>query len=438
MKHLFKIAFFLAFAVIVKGQELNPGIALVDGQRLTAAQLRQLVASAQILPPFYTDKLAVNAVALGDVLLVYSPASGTYHKISVNDFFTGTNIVLSVLGPAISPYIDPSLINYSNKLTAYSPTTPDLNDTNQASFEVFDVGGTNHFMAGSNLLTSVAQSLFTRPYIWRQVFFPFGLFGTNTFGLNAYGLTTNFPITALTVSNLPTVSVSDTIPYNSGLQGTNTTISIQALYNYFTNVGAIPTYTQARVQFNGNVQTYNITNDANTSTEIIHLQSGGPWIAGLIYAVSVITNGTQNLWAGIQTNTPYYLVPQATNVNFFHVYSNYTSAVNLTNFINITASGSGTLSRANFCPNYTAFNADATPVSVGNSLITGRYDVVFRTPTTTSNYYTSGSVLNSAASQAGWCISVENMITTNSIRIFTYDSGGAATLSRVETLISPE
>src|SRR5689334_9244197 len=60
----------LFLSVSAFASDLNKGITFSDGQRITAAQLHQLVDNATIVPGFYIGKDAESAVAGSDLFLV--------------------------------------------------------------------------------------------------------------------------------------------------------------------------------------------------------------------------------------------------------------------------------------------------------------------------------------------------------------------------------
>ncbi len=101
-----KFFLFLLLSLSVSAQEINPGLTFTDGSRLTAAQLGLLVSQATIQPAFYTDKGSQTNIATTDILLVYSPASGSFHQVSA----------------ALGLYANTLLI------TAQSPGNPSTND----------------------------------------------------------------------------------------------------------------------------------------------------------------------------------------------------------------------------------------------------------------------------------------------------------------------
>ena len=228
---------------------------------------------------------------------------------------------------------------------------------NQPFLLTWGSNGVPYQLSLSNTEKNIASDFGTNlllPYEFSQEFAPWSLYGTNAGFTNAWGYQTNFPITALFLpaTNTPTLTDTDTVPIFSGPQQTNTTASLLSIYEYMTNKNALPPYTIARIQFSGFPASISVSNTANTSQGLIQVATNSfPAAYGPPYAVDIITNGSQAFWTGIQTNTIYYVVPQATNNMWLTVYSNYTdaafSAANYrTNQIPIIATGSGALEHA--------------------------------------------------------------------------------------------
>lgn len=478
MKNILIIfALLLLFARAASAQELTPGITFADGQRLTAAQLAQLVAQAKINPAFYTDKVSQTNVAPTDILLVYSPSSGTFHQVTgaagifgnpsiisgqveypsiaaPDYYFLGydqsNNILFQVNSTNLFGSAGPAIIGGA---TPYVPTQPDflaLNTTNMIQFFIWDTNNALHRISGTNFLYAIAPTLGTNvdvPYAVLRTFKPWTIYGTNSV-TNAFGINTNFPITTVTFTNGTQLNFSDSdqIPINSTPQGTNTTATLGALYGYITNKIALPPYTQARIQFSGNPVLFAISNNANTTFDSIFVTNTGfasspayPALASP-YAVGFCTNGSSFYFNGAQSNTLYYVVPFATNANWMRIFTNYATAVAQTNWLDITAAGAGT-NFMTYCTNFTSLNADVTTVTARTNVLAGIFDVWFRTPSVNNLYYVTGSALNDVAG-SGKFVSIQSsmIITTNEVRIAVADGGsGTSTNSRlVQVLISPQ
>jgi hypothetical protein len=173
-----------------------------------------------------------------------------------------------------------------------------------------------------------------------------------------------------------------------------------------------------------------------------------PAAYGPPYAVDIITNGSQAFWTGIQTNTIYYVVPQATNNMWLTVYSNYTdaafSAANYrTNQIPIIATGNGALDTLLYLTNYTSFNADVIQVITPPTTIrTAVYDVYFRTTSSqTPYYYVTSESMETGTANNGSIVnfSGDNIITTNKFRIATIrDDGSMINSPLIQVLVNPQ
>ena len=156
MKTLITFLLLAVSIAVSQAQDLTAGIVFQDGQRITAAQLGQLVTGATIQPNFYNNKVSQPSVLPTDTLLVYSAASGTFHRVLATGIFTNAYIVSSQpiyasalntndpytflgydttnnslfqisssnLVSSLSPWIAVSSLNFSNTLSNYSPTQP--------------------------------------------------------------------------------------------------------------------------------------------------------------------------------------------------------------------------------------------------------------------------------------------------------------------------
>lgn len=285
------------------------------------------------------------------------------------------------------------------------------------------------------------------------------IYGTNSSGFPAYtnswGFTTNFPIKSLYLTNsypastnTPELVDADSVPINSTQQQTNTTATLGGIYQYLAAKNTLPPYTSARIQFSGYPATITISNDAQTASGLVHVATNSfPTAYGPIYAVSVITNGTQVQVAQFTTNSLLYVVPQPTNNAWLHVYSNYVTAVSGTNWCPVVNSGSGTLNQFLYLTNYTSFNADVIQViTPPTTLRVGIYDVYFRTNTAaTPFYYVTGSVLHNSATApyaqySGTIgLAIDNVVTTNLFRLeTTYGNNVFANYPLVQVLVNPQ
>jgi hypothetical protein len=117
-----------------------------------------------------------------------------------------------------------------------------------------------------------------------------------------------------------------------------------------------------------------VSNSADTANSLIYVPTNY-FFSPNIYAVSVTTNASAVQVTGWQTNTIFYVVPQATNNTCLRVYTNYTTAAAGTGFAavpNASVTGQNTLL---YLTNLTSFNADVIQTATGTSTRTGVYDV---------------------------------------------------------------
>ena len=445
---------------------------IVDGVYMHAANFNNAMQFLQPTPFFITSWPVDSTPLTGDQLLVYSQ-NGAYQRLSVGTLLSsGAPIVLYPSGT-------PS-VNTNDLFSFFSQSQQALNSiafTNLValilSFQNFtNLAADALPISGlsSNALTKVANTNFPslmdwrtngvplavtlgtlenaigsdslyQPYNYDFTFIPYNFYPTNSTP-NPWGLFTNFPITSLQKSgtNLNTLADADTLPINSTTQLTNTTVNLEAIYEYFTNRNALPFYTQARIQFSGVPDTLFITNNADTVNNLIQVTTN-TFTPGLIYAVDVSTNGnTQKFWSTIQSNQVYWVVSKATNNTWVSVFTNFSNAVFGTNSLTITATGSGTQCKMYYLTNFSSFNADETVVTAGNSVITGYYDTWFRTPSSTPFYYTFGTAEQVSASHTViFSIGFDNLITTSMVRTtFMNDLATYVQPNFANILISPQ
>jgi hypothetical protein len=259
------------------------------------------------------------------------------------------------------------------------------------------------------------------PYFNQWLFNPWLFYGnqTNIYGTNAggfplltnnWGATTNFPITGLFMgsTNTQTLTNSDTLPVFASAQKTNTTMTLDALYQYLTNRNALPPYTVARIQFSGYPLTLTLSNNANTSQNLVNVTTNGTFVTNQIYAFSLITNGqSAPVWANWANNQLYYGVPTPTNAMWWKVFTNYANALAGTPAIPITAAGSGTAAKFLYLTNYTSFNADVIQTQASGSVQPGVYLVWFRNgPAANALYYINGIVQEFDVNQAPGLLSL--------------------------------
>jgi len=485
MKKIALIAIVLAALIRLDAQDLTQGITFTDGQRLTAAQLGQLVNLATINTTFYTTKVSQGAPVSGDVFLVYSASSGTFHKLTAQSLLYGNTGIIANQTPysTVSDYssflfYDPtnlwlgqitksnlasvisSGIVFSNlvlwttngsKVPVYPIAFSAGSTNNQLNILVFDTNGVPSYITASNFLAQIYDYQFTNRYenyVYRQMFLPWTLYSTNTTDFtNAWGTKTNFPITSLYLTNAfnptnttPQILPTDTIPYNSGGQQTNTTVTVGAIYSYLTNLNTLPAYSIARANFSGNVnQTRLSTSLFNTAQGLLNTTNSIS--TNSITAISFLANGgTIPTSPQVLSNTVFYAVAQVTNANYFRIWTNYNEATGRTNWVTVSSAPTGTPSVL-LLTNYTSFNADAIQTVSGTSVLGGEYDICFRTPTPDALYYVSGACIHDGSGQT---ISLEidssQIVTTNKVRVSTVKSGGSGTTASglVHVLIQPQ
>jgi hypothetical protein len=307
------------------------------------------------------------------------------------------------------------------------------------------------------------------PYVNNQMFNPFGLYGTNMVApyTNAWGTTTNFAITNIYmfgVTNQLALSTNDSIPLTSVGQFTNTTVTVGAIMGLVKSMNLLPNYTQARVQFGGATGLYHITNStflAPLNELPLRGSEGNPFSTNQVTAFSMLqlSGGTVGVTQNGQLGFDqiFYGVKSRSTTNRFLAFTNYYDAQNYiinvsTNAITYAggAFGAGT-NEIMVVTNFTSVNCDAVQtLALGNNYAqqVGTYDIWFRTPVISTNYYVSGLAGYSEASSttAGLInIGYNNnapIITTNRVRIDINSSSsggsGLANVKRAYVLISNE
>ena len=490
MKHLKIITLLLGLAFTVRAGDLQTGETFIDGQSVHASDLNQAVNGATLQPPAITAKPLNSAPGYSDYLLGYSPASGTLYKTTVQNFFanvqsitllpsgmpnytnqdlfsfysaTGTNlqsVAFSKLVLDISTNLSVSKFSYASNgvysLPPFPYTFSANNTNNQPYFLTWGTNGVPYQVSLSNLESSFTTDLSSNQValanIYNQIFLPWTVYGTNTWGTNIYGTNISFAITTLQNTfgntNALNISTNDAFPLLSTGQFTNTTATIGSLIAFLQNQNALPSYTQARISFGSptNVGFDNHVDTGNnvffTTNTTLFTITNTPLCASF-FTVAGGTLPTAN-GSALVTNTPYWIVKTAGSgtapfTNGFRIYTNYATAVLQTNWV---AAGSGIFTnRLNVVPVFTAFNSDIIQLSSGNTEQAGQFSMYFRTPSTTTNYYVTGSCMASASQQG--IISVDNasVITTNNVWVDTDNPNTANTglnFPRSWILISPQ
>lgn len=467
----------------VRAQDISAGYTPVDGQRLTAAQLLQLVNQATIQPAFLTSKSFQGAPAAGDLFLVYSVSSGTFHKLTATSllytniaiissqtaypttipaatflFFDPTNqwlgqITESNLARLVSSGIVASnLVFYTTnglQLPAYNPSQTATN--NPLYVVVFDTNGVPSSLTLSNLFSAYQGYIYTNwtlPLVYQQIFSPWTMYGTNANFTNAWGTTTNWPVFSLFTNNAAGASTNvatlvdqDTVPIKSVQQGTNTTMSLLAFYQYLTNKNALPPFTIARVQFSGTHVTMTITNMSTTTGIITNVPNAAAWTVptpvSFLGAASQMPTTPQ-----IQSNTVYYAQLTNTTPIGFQLFTNLANANARTNYIvgnGVNSTASGTMF---WLTNFTSFACDAIQLSGPSSVRTGNYGVVFRSPAANNLYYITATLGNPDSTGGIIEIQTQNaydLQTTNGCVVASKSfANGYQEAATVHVLINPQ
>lgn len=221
MKKLFLTLVLCVCGWMLQAQDLSAGYPFADGQRVTAAQLQQLVTLAQIQPAFYTRQVAQGVPLSGDLFLCYSAASGTLHKLSASSLiYTNYGLFTSqTTYTNVAPYDTFLFYDPSNVLYGQIPST------NLANVLL------------SYVQPSLATALYASNYTYlvnKQIFTPNIYYGTNYF-TNYWHQTNVFAVTNLTMfgtNSVTTLTNNDTVPFFSTLQNTNTTMTLAALTQF--------------------------------------------------------------------------------------------------------------------------------------------------------------------------------------------------------------
>lgn len=97
-----RILFLLLAALLpAHGADLQRGVTFSDGQRITAAELHELVDDAVILPSFISGQSAASSLAGGDLLLMYSGSA--LYKIAANTALYQNTAIITGLTAKTQP-----------------------------------------------------------------------------------------------------------------------------------------------------------------------------------------------------------------------------------------------------------------------------------------------------------------------------------------------
>lgn len=483
MKKIFAILVLVSLLLPAAAQDILTGYTPVDGQRLTAAQLIQMINQATIQTAFLTAKAYQGAPANGDLFLVYSASSGTFHKITATSLlYTNFNLISSqvaystTIPAATFLFYDPTnqwmgqitesnlaktlssgitasnLVFYNtngNQLPIYNTTQTATN--NPLYIVVYDTNGIPSSLTLSNLFSAYQAYIYTNwtePFVYKQMWLPWTMYGTNSNFTNAWGTTTNWPIFSLFTNNaagastnVATLSDSDTLPINSGPQATNTTMTLNAFYQYLTNKNALPPYTVARVQFSGVHVTMTITNMSTTTGIITNIANAAAWTTPTPVSFQGASSQMPTT-AQVQSNTVYYALLTNTSPIGFQLYTNVVNANARTNFIvgnGVSPSATGTLF---WLTNFTSFACDAIQLSSTTSVRTGNYGVFFRTPAANNLYYITATLGNPDAIGGVVEIQTQNaydLQTTNGFVVASKGFGNSyQEATTIHTLVNPQ
>jgi len=475
----------------VSAAEVVRNVTLTDGQQLYASDLHSLIDTATIGVGFYLDQAAVPSLNAGYYFLVLDP-TGTqtvYRRIDCQTALYGnTNIFINVPLRTLPQYgsflfFDPTngvlgRVQGSNLVQSLASNIPVNNlafattnnagasnvyvltnwvgpfsgaqTNNQPMLLVWDTNGVPWQLPLSNFEAAAAVDLGTNlslPFQFAGTFLPWTVYGTNTW-TNAWGYYSNFPIVGLTLTNAanptnaaPTLNDGDTVPVLASAQGTNTTMSLAALYAYMTNRNALPQYTQARVQFVGSPFTYTITSvnlGANSVTNT-GISFTNPTAVSFQFAYGNVSQFPTS--PQVTSNAIYYAVTPAGGGTSWRLYTNYWTALGQSNAISL-GTPSGTHPPVLYwITNLTEVNADVIQVMSGTSVRTGVYDVYFRTPAPTPLYYVSGCAMQNDLGAYATIMNLASdyLVTTNMFRIATTAGNNSAVQAPiVQVLVSPQ
>jgi len=486
MKTLFTLILCAVCALSASAAEIIRGTTLTDGQQLYASDLHGLIDNSTIGVQFFNDAQTTPTLSSGYYFLALDPANQVYRRINAQAmlysntnfwlyqsqsstvqsnatflFYDPTNnyirsVTYSNLMSGAASYITVSKLSYGGTngpaLTFWSGPFSGLQTNNQPSTLFWGSNGIPYALAYSNLEASEAADLgtnFSLPFTFNQVFQPWLVYGTNINFTNAWGYQTNFPIVGLTLTNAfnptnpaPTISGGDTIPINSVEQFTNTTVTLATLYAWFTNQNA--TLTPAKISFNGKPQYWSLFPQA-TNANFVYVTNTAPFALGSVYGIAFVTNTTALPFSGMKQNQIYYINVEGTNTTQkqLSVFATYSNAVADLTPIAIN-SGITTNCMVAYLQPYSQFNCDAIPVETTpftnpNTARTGVYDIYFRYPFASGNYYVNGTVLESSDNNGAFMVlNIDNQHTVNFVRIGTYSYYSVPLNTvRVDVVITP-
>lgn len=484
------IALLLSFLCLTsKAGYITSGETFINGQTVFAADLNNAINNATIGPGFYLSFSFDGSPSSANQLLEYNPGIGGFQRITLLNIFTNsypfitavsgtpsytTNdlfIFYSVTGSGVQSITFSNLLNdvslnlpvdllsfantnntaaaYSNDLSVYpTPFYPTITN-NQPWFIVYGTNGILYTEPYSNVINNAQGLIDTNALTWTfdQMFFPWTIYGTNNQGpgfTNAFGYTTNFPITALNMTSTWTNSLNaltdtDKIPIQAGQQGnTNTTVTTLALFEYTTNKLGLPPYTQARCKFSGFHVAVTITNmnSLNGIITNISLQTSftNPEPVSFTGASPQMPTVPQ-----ITSNVVYWAYATNSPNNAFQLYTNQATALSRIDQITgngVTPANSGQML---YVTNFTSFNSVVVPWSGTSSVDTGAYLMYFIVPSATAYYYITGSasVSTVGGGNNSWEV-VSSLFSTNQFVIETTTGGSAGEVPLVDLMAFPQ
>lgn len=501
MKTLKSLFLLLCLCASAWAGDITPGYTPVDGQRLTAAELLQLVNQAFINPSFYTAQVAAGTNLLNtDTLLVVS-SGGVFHKLTgaqvINNptFYTSQLVSSGIPTYGLMLYYDPTNANFyqitstnfavsissniavekltfartnassTNILVQVLPPYPNplnpLSTNNQAEFLTWDTNGVPYSVTFSNFLVSAVPYLGTNftnglglsGYNLTNLFFSWLTYPTNT-TTNAWGYNTNFPITNLyftnsvvpvnnpTSNNIPTLNGADVIPILAQSQNkTNqpTTFTLQALWEYLTNRNTLPPYNLARVSFNGNPSSQSVTGGSTINDQFLATAHGMTGVKAVSWQFSGSSGTSLPTSPQVVSNICYYAM--TVDANHFVLFTNYVDAINSNHPVAISGTVAASGNTLLYLNNFTTYNADAIQLCSGTSLSTAHYAVYYRTNLSDNLYYFTGGVQPANGHLAsGIECSVNTSLSVSNMFVDTFDVGntGGIVQNRVWVLIQPQ
>ncbi len=322
----------VTFLVTICGAaDLQRGATFVDGQRVTAAQLHQLVDSGHVLGGFYTDKTTQTNLNATDIVLVWNPTLNGFRKV------TGSALLLN---------------NLDLFTSRYEKTNPANNDF----ILIQDVAGnsmakatvTNLYAFGNQPLVS------TNTNGWVNYTF-MAWDGTNYWQLKASDLGSNFA-NFFTLTNLTAqtnVNAGDLLWIYDSSGNSNKSVRADT-------VGAA--FARGLSGFNNLVVSRSATNQVFVSHDEIVTKNGSAlnWLGLTSYNIDLTVSGAGGLDTGSQaTNTWYYIYAISDGTNEAGLFSIDPNSPTLpTNYVYKTLLGAAWHNQTNTFNNFYQYNRE--------------------------------------------------------------------------------